>query len=86
MDVKASIEMLIWVALGGRGSLKGAVVGALLVSLLYSLFTSWMPDAWPYILGLLYVVTVLYFQKGILGWLGDLFQGLKEKKLFKQKA
>ena len=57
MTVKASIEMLIWVALGGRGNLKGAVIGALIVNVLYSLFTSIMPDAWPYILGLLYVVT-----------------------------
>ncbi len=75
MDVRASIEMLIWVALGGRGSLKGAVVGALIVNLLYSLFTSLMPEAWPYILGALYVVTVLYLDKGVLG----LGQILKDK-------
>ncbi len=67
MDVRASIEMLIWVALGGRGSLKGAVVGALIVNLLYSVFTSLMPEAWPYILGALYVVTVLYLDKGVYG-------------------
>ncbi len=67
MDVRASIEMLIWVALGGRGSLKGAIVGALIVNLLYSVFTSLMPEAWPYILGALYVVTVLYLEKGVYG-------------------
>ncbi len=67
MDVRASIEMLIWVALGGRGSLKGALIGALIVNLLYSFFTSVMPDAWPYVLGALYVITVLYLDKGILG-------------------
>ncbi len=66
MDVRASIEMLIWVALGGRGSLKGAVIGALIVNLMYSMFTSLMPEAWPYILGALYVVTVLYLDKGVL--------------------
>ncbi|MFI3259789.1 MAG: urea ABC transporter permease subunit UrtC [Rikenellaceae bacterium] len=75
MDVRASIEMLIWVALGGRGSLKGAIIGALIVNLLYSIFTSLMPDAWPYILGALYVVTVLYLDKGVLG-LGPI---IKEK-------
>lgn len=73
MDVRASIEMLIWVALGGRGSLKGAIIGALIVNLLYSLFTSLMPDAWPYILGILYVVTVLYLDKGVLG-LGEIIK------------
>lgn len=72
MDVKASIEILIWVALGGRGNLKGAVLGALIVNILYSLFTSLMPDAWLYILGVLYVVTVLYMKKGILGVFGTL--------------
>ncbi|MGL4519241.1 MAG: urea ABC transporter permease subunit UrtC [Phocaeicola sp.] len=80
MDVKASIEILIWVALGGRGSLKGAVVGALVVSFLYSMFTSWMPDAWPYVLGSLYVLTVLYFPNGILGWLGQLWKRLSTQK------
>ncbi|MFR9563892.1 MAG: urea ABC transporter permease subunit UrtC [Rikenellaceae bacterium] len=67
MDVRASIEMLIWVAFGGRGTLKGALIGSLIVNLLYSVFTSLMPEAWPYILGALYVVTVLYLNKGVLG-------------------
>ena len=53
MDVRASIEMLIWVALGGRGNLKGAVVGTLIVNILYSVSTSLIPQAWPYILGLI---------------------------------
>jgi urea transport system permease protein len=78
MDVKSSIEMLIWVALGGRGNLKGAVLGALVVSALYNLFTSLMPEAWPYILGILYIVTVLYLKKGIVGlWNFRLFQTRK---------
>lgn len=81
MDVKASIEMLIWVALGGRGNLKGALVGALAVNLLYSLFTSWIPEAWPYVLGALYIITVLYLNNGVTG----LFQTAGEslKKVFK---
>lgn len=79
MDVRASIEMLIWVALGGRGSLKGAIVGALLVNLLYSIFTSVMPEAWPYILGAIYVVTVLYLDKGVMGLGKTLLEKLKTK-------
>ncbi len=73
MDVKASIEMLIWVALGGRGNLKGAVIGTLFVNLLYSIFTSLIPEAWPYILGILYIVTVLYLNEGILGFFRDIW-------------
>ncbi|MFI3320877.1 MAG: urea ABC transporter permease subunit UrtC [Rikenellaceae bacterium] len=79
MDVRASIEMLIWVAFGGRGSLKGALVGSLIVNLLYSLFTSLMPEAWPYILGALYVVTVLYLDKGVLGLGQSLFDKFKNR-------
>ena len=68
MDVRASIEMLIWVALGGRGNLKGAVVGTLIVNILYSVSTSLVPQAWPYILGLLYIAVVLYPNNGVTGF------------------
>ncbi|MFI3303944.1 MAG: urea ABC transporter permease subunit UrtC [Rikenellaceae bacterium] len=81
MDVRASIEMLIWVALGGRGSLKGAIIGALIVNLLYSVFTTIMPDAWPYILGAIYVITVLYLDKGVLGLGKKIIEQLKTRGL-----
>lgn len=67
MDVTASVEMLMWVALGGRGQLRGAILGALLVNCLYSVFTSWLPQGWLFVLGGLYVFTVMYFDKGFLG-------------------
>src|ERR1700754_211512 len=75
MDVTASVEMLMWVALGGRGKLRGAIIGALLVNCLYSLTTSLFPQGWLFILGFLYVLTVLYFDKGFLG----LFEKLGKK-------
>jgi urea transport system permease protein len=75
MDVTASVEMLMWVALGGRGKLKGAIIGALLVNWLYSICTSVFPEGWLFILGLLYVLTVLYFHKGFLG----LFESIGKK-------
>lgn len=79
MDVKASIEMVMWVALGGRGSLKGAIVGALLVNYLYSVCTSMFPESWLYILGILFILTVLFFQKGFWG-LAELLEGKLSKK------
>ena len=86
MSVRASIEMLIWVALGGRGNLKGAILGALIVNMLYSIFTSLMPEAWPYILGLLYIITVLYLKKGILGLIGSVnTKAIVNKKWFSFK-
>lgn len=81
MDVRASIEMLIWVALGGRGNLKGAIIGALIVNLLYSVFTSIMPDAWPYVLGAMYVVTVLYLDKGVIGLGQKIMDKFKSKSV-----
>jgi urea transport system permease protein len=80
MDVTASVEMLMWVALGGRGRLRGAIVGALLVNCLYSLCTSWLPQGWLFVLGGLYVLTVLYFDKGFLG----LFEQVQRRFVPKQ--
>lgn len=67
MDVTASIEMIIWIALGGRGKLKGAILGTLLINFLYSIFTSVLPGSWLYVLGFLFIITVLYFDQGIVG-------------------
>ncbi len=77
MDVRASIEMLIWVALGGRGNLKGAVVGTLIVNILYSVSTSLIPQAWPYILGLLYIAVVLYPNNGVTGFCSSVAEKVK---------
>ena len=68
MEVKASIEMIVWVALGGRGKLKGAILGTLLVNFMYSIFTSLYPGSWLYILGFLFIFTVLYFNEGLIGF------------------
>ncbi len=67
MNVTASIEMIIWVALGGRGKLKGAILGSLFINFLYSIFTTALPGSWLYVLGILFIVTVLYIDQGIIG-------------------
>lgn len=74
MEARWSILMVVWVAVGGRGSLGGAVLGALLVNLLYNTLTSqhtvlgvtWKPDYWPFVLGLLFVVVVLVLPGGLI--------------------
>ena len=74
MEASASILVVIWVAVGGRGSLSGAVLGALVVNLLYNFLTSehnfyllqWKPDYWPIILGLLFIGVVLIFPNGLI--------------------
>lgn len=76
MGVVPSIEMVIWVALGGRGTLVGAIVGALVVNYGRSYFSETYPEIWQYFLGLLFVAVVLLFPRGIVGSLIDGFNWL----------
>lgn len=62
-----SIELVIWVAIGGRGTLYGAVMGALLVNYSKTYFTAALPEIWLYALGALFVLVTLYLPKGIVG-------------------
>ena len=67
MQPANSIEMAIWVAVGGRGTLTGAALGALLVSGGKSYFTVAFPELWLYILGALFIAVTLYFPRGVVG-------------------
>ena len=62
-----SIELVIWVAIGGRGSLYGAIIGAMVVSFASTYFTSALPEVWLYALGALFVVVTLYLPNGVVG-------------------
>ena len=67
IGVMPSIEMVIWVAIGGRKSLLGAVIGTLLVNFGKDWISSAMPSAWLFIMGLLFVVTVMVLPDGLAG-------------------
>ncbi|MGE5269668.1 MAG: urea ABC transporter permease subunit UrtC [Thiohalocapsa sp.] len=62
-----SIEIAIWVSVGGRGTLAGAILGAGLVNLAKTWLTSAAPEAWLFMLGGLFVLTTLVFPRGIVG-------------------
>ncbi|MFT4917858.1 MAG: urea transport system permease protein [Zhongshania aliphaticivorans] len=62
-----SIEIVIWVAIGGRGTLFGAVIGAVAVNYAKTYFTGAFPEVWLFMLGALFVVSTLYLPKGIVG-------------------
>jgi urea transport system permease protein len=62
-----SIEVVIWVAVGGRGTLYGAVAGAVLVNYAKSYFTAAMPEFWLYALGALFVLVTLFLPSGVVG-------------------
>jgi urea transport system permease protein len=67
MNVATSIDMVIWVAVGGRGKLWGAVFGALLVNVMLSSVSSDLPSVWPFIQGGLFIGVVLLFPDGFVG-------------------
>jgi urea transport system permease protein len=67
-----SIEMVIWVAVGGRGTLAGAALGAITVNAGKTWFTGVLPELWLFALGLLFVLVTLFLPKGILGTLREL--------------
>jgi urea transport system permease protein len=67
IGVLPSIEMIIWVAVGGRGTLIGPVVGAFGVNWLQSLLTTHYPDLWILVLGGMFVAVVLFVPDGIVG-------------------
>lgn len=71
IGVLPSIEMVIWVAVGGRGSLIGAVIGAVGVNWARSYLTSSYPDYWLYFLGGIFILVVQFFPDGILGVVRD---------------
>ncbi len=64
-----SIEIVIWTAVGGRGTIIGPVIGAIFVNGGKSLFTGWFPEFWLFVLGALFVGTTLFLPKGIVGTL-----------------
>jgi urea transport system permease protein len=72
MQPANSIEMAIWVAVGGRATLFGAVLGAFMVNGMRSFFTAAMPNAWLYILGSLFIAVTLFFPDGVAGAIGRL--------------
>jgi urea transport system permease protein len=64
-----SIEIVLWVALGGRATLYGAVIGAILVNYAKTVFTGVMPDAWLFALGGLFVLVTVFLPRGVAGLL-----------------
>jgi urea transport system permease protein len=68
MDIAFSIEMVIWVAVGGRGTLLGAVIGTLLVNFAKTLLSEKYPEYWLFFQGALFLLVVTVLPSGLLGW------------------
>ncbi|WP_185234620.1 urea ABC transporter permease subunit UrtC [Teredinibacter franksiae] len=67
-----SIEIVIWVALGGRGTLYGAIIGAVVVNYAKTYFTGAFPEIWLFMLGGLFVISTTFLPRGIVGLAEDL--------------
>lgn len=68
MSVAFSIEMVIWVAVGGRGTLLGAILGAVLINYAKSLISEQLPETWLFIQGALFLLVVTVLPDGLVGW------------------
>ena len=83
IGVLPSIEMVVWVAAGGRGTLYGAVLGAFGVNWIQSWLTTSYPDFWLLFLGGLFMGAVLFFPDGIVGALGRL--GMRARRIVSRR-
>jgi urea transport system permease protein len=81
MGIVPSVEMVIWVAIGGRGTLLGGVIGAIFVNSLKSGMSESFPDIWSYFIGIAFVVVVIFMPTGLVG----VFNQMKAK-FFKTKT
>ena len=83
MDIAFSIEMVIWVAVGGRATLSGAILGALLVNFGKSFLSEQFPEVWLFFQGALFLIVVTVLPDGLVGWLQH--QGLNRiRTLFRK--
>ena len=81
MTISYSITMVIWVAVGGRGTLVGAVIGAFFINLCeYNLSSGELVNIWQYIIGAIFTVTILFFKGGIVGVVRDNIPSLLSKR------
>ncbi len=68
MTVPFSIDMVIWVAVGGRGTLVGAILGAVSINYAQSLVSEALPQSWLFIQGGLFILVVTVLPEGVIGW------------------
>ncbi len=80
LDVGFSIEMVIWVAVGGRGTLIGAIIGTVLVRLAQTFLSESFPDIWSFFQGALFLIVVTVLPDGLVGLFQD--NGIYKIKAF----
>ncbi len=84
--ISFSTMILVWLAVGGRGNLTGAMVGAILVSFLQSLLSEKFGNLWQLVLGVVLILIVYFLPKGIIGTLQDLQYNRRIAKIISKKT
>jgi urea transport system permease protein len=82
MDLSFSITMVVWAAVGGRASILGACIGAIAINMISATVseTEGFAEAWKAIIGLIFVLVVLYLPRGIAGLAHDLIDRVVARK------
>ena len=82
MDLSFSITMVVWAAVGGRSSILGACIGAILINMITATVseTQGFAEAWKAIIGLIFVLVVLYLPRGIAGLVHDAIDRLVARR------
>jgi urea transport system permease protein len=86
IGVLPSLEVVVWVAAGGRGTLMGALIGAVGINAARSQLTARFPEWWPIILGGLFVSVVLLFPDGVIGIPRQCQRGLQRLRAWRRRA
>ena len=86
MSPANSIEIAIWVAVGGRGTLVGAILGAFLVNGAKSWFTVAFPEYWLFFLGAIFIAVTLFLPQGVIGAIAQIREMLQKKHANAAKA
>ena len=81
-----SIEVVIWVAVGGRGTLHGAILGAFAVNYAKTYLTGAIPEVWLFALGALFILVTLFLPKGIVGTFGEWLERLQAPRAASREA
>jgi len=85
-DPRSSIEAVIWVAIGGRGTFLGPVVGGVVVNGLKSFLTATYADIWLFVLGGLFILVTLLLPRGIVGTVGHGWSALRQRRASSRAA
>lgn len=80
LGISLSTMVLIWIAVGGRGNLTGAMLGTVLINWLQTLLSEYSADIWPLVLGALILAVIFLIPTGIIGKLKEIQYNISARR------